>query len=58
MRILDPVATPEELMLQDLQDRYASIEVDPAFTRLYEEVGAHGRMFASFHQRLNGLSGS
>ncbi|MHB8294335.1 MAG: protein kinase family protein [Acidimicrobiales bacterium] len=45
---------PEELMLQDLRDRYGGVEVEPAFARLYDDVGANGRMFADFHQRLNG----
>lgn len=29
------MGAPEELMLQDLQDRYADVETKPAFTRLY-----------------------
>jgi tRNA A-37 threonylcarbamoyl transferase component Bud32 len=41
-------------MLQDLRDRYAYIEVDPAFARLYVNLGANSPMFANFHQRLNG----
>jgi eukaryotic-like serine/threonine-protein kinase len=48
------VATPEELMLHDLEQRYRRAEVSPAFTRLYPEPGAISRMFADFHQRLNG----
>ena len=48
-------AAPEELMLQDLRDRYASVDVDPAFGRLYTEVSEAGPMFASFHQRINAL---
>jgi eukaryotic-like serine/threonine-protein kinase len=47
------VPTPEDLMLQDLENRYAHAEVSPAFTRLYTEPGARGRMLANFHQRLN-----
>ncbi|MBM4124956.1 MAG: protein kinase family protein [Nitrospira sp.] len=42
-------------MLQDLRDRYVEIEVDPLFLRLYAGLGAGGRMFANFHQRLNAL---
>ena len=47
---------PEELMLQDLADRYASAEIKPAFTRLYP-TDTIGRMCASLHQRLNELLG-
>ncbi len=53
-RILDFVTTPEELMLQDLHDHNVDIEVDPKFVRLYNDLGANGRMFANFHERLNG----
>ena len=41
-------------MLQDLHDHYADIDVDPKFVRLYNNLGADGRMFANFHERLNG----
>jgi eukaryotic-like serine/threonine-protein kinase len=45
--------TAEQLMLQDLQAKYAAEQVGPAFTRLYGET-ATDRMFANFHERLNG----
>ena len=47
------MATPEEMMLQDLVDKYVDEEIDPAFSRLYTEPGPTSRIFASFHQRLN-----
>lgn len=49
------MAAPEELMLRDLLDKYASIEVDPAYLRLYPERVAARRMFAHFHCQLNDL---
>jgi tRNA A-37 threonylcarbamoyl transferase component Bud32 len=45
--------TAEQLMLQDLQAKYATEQVGPAFKRLYGET-ANDRMFANFHERLNG----
>ncbi|MGK5520741.1 protein kinase family protein [Micromonospora sp. URMC 107] len=49
------MATPEELMLRDLLDKYASVEVDRAYSRLYPEQGLASRMFAYFHGALNDL---
>jgi tRNA A-37 threonylcarbamoyl transferase component Bud32 len=49
------MATPEELMLQDLFSKYRGIEVDSSYTRLYPGQGATSRMFANFHERLNSL---
>lgn len=49
------MATPEELMLRDLVDKYAGVSVHPAYSRLYPEQGPTSRMFADFHQRLNEL---
>lgn len=47
--------SPEELMLKDLRDRYSSGVLNPAFWRLYESSGDESaRMFAGFHERLNG----
>ena len=40
-------------MLQDLEARYADVDVDGAYLRLYPDSGFIGRMCASFHQRLN-----
>jgi hypothetical protein len=49
------VPEPEQLILLDLRDRYASIEVEPAFARLYDELDTNSLMFANFQQRLNKL---
>ncbi|MFC8535272.1 protein kinase family protein [Streptomyces sp. NPDC057249] len=45
---------PIELMLADLSQRYAEMNVSNAFLRLYESGARFGRAFASFHERLNG----
>jgi tRNA A-37 threonylcarbamoyl transferase component Bud32 len=49
------VATLAELMLEDLKEKYANLQIAAAYTRLYPDHGPSGRMFASFHQRLNEL---
>lgn len=49
------MATPEELMLSDLFGKYAGAEVATEYSRLYPQQGKTGRMFASFHERLNEL---
>ena len=49
------MATPAEFMLKDLQEKYADLQVDAVYTRLYADHGPSSRMFASFHQRLNDL---
>ncbi|MEU6303362.1 protein kinase family protein [Streptomyces chartreusis] len=48
------MADPTELMLVDLSQSYADINVSNAFLRLYESDGRFGRAFASLHERLNG----
>ncbi|MGW3112018.1 protein kinase family protein [Streptomyces sp. NPDC001091] len=48
------MADPTELMLADLSQRYADMEVSNAYLRLYESEGRFGRAFASIHERLNG----
>jgi hypothetical protein len=53
--ILRPVVR-EDFILSDLRDRYASQPTDTAFGRLYTSENSRlSPMFASFHQRLNGL---
>lgn len=47
------MATPEEMMLQDLIAKYAAVVIEPAFERLYQTPETTSRMFAHFHQRLN-----
>lgn len=42
---------PLELMLADLQEKYAAQEVSPAFSRLYDDQ-EFGHMFAVLHERL------
>lgn len=49
--------TPQEMMREDLEQRYGAIGADPAFSRLYAERGALGTMLAHFHQALNYLFG-
>lgn len=41
------------MMMQDLEARYADVEVDASFVRLYPGEGPISRMWASFHERLN-----
>ncbi|MER5758592.1 protein kinase family protein [Streptomyces sp. NPDC002082] len=48
------MADPTELMLADLSQKYADMEVSNAFLRLYESDARFGRAFASIHERLNG----
>ncbi|GGQ96977.1 hypothetical protein GCM10010267_69020 [Streptomyces griseorubens] len=48
------MANPTELMLADLSQRYADMNVSNAFLRLYESDVRFGRPFASLHERLNG----
>jgi hypothetical protein len=48
------VADPTELMLADLSQRYADMNVSNAFLRLYVSDARFGRAFASLHERLNG----
>ena len=43
-----------ELMLSDLQEKYAAQAASPAFKRLYEDEHEFGHMFAVLHGRLNG----
>lgn len=40
-------------MLEDLSQKYAGMPTSNAFLRLYESDVRFGRIFASFHQRLN-----
>src|SRR4051812_36967331 len=47
------VADPVELMLGDLNRRYAQMTVSEDFLRLYTDEAQFGRIFASFHERLN-----
>lgn len=47
------MATPEELMWQDLVTKYSDMALDPTFSRLYETPEPMNKMFADFHQRLN-----
>lgn len=47
------MADPVELMLADLTEQYAQMDVRDAFLRLYKDDRRFGRMFASLHQRLN-----
>ncbi|MEX0698291.1 MAG: protein kinase family protein [Acidimicrobiia bacterium] len=39
--------------MDDLAAKYADIDVDPSYLRLYPDHGAISRMCASFHERLN-----
>ncbi|WP_411151723.1 protein kinase family protein [Streptomyces sp. A30] len=48
------MADPTELMLADLSQTYADMNVSNAFLRLYESDAPFGRAFASLHERLNG----
>lgn len=48
------MADPTELMLADLSQRYADMNVSNAFLRLYVSDARFGRAFASLHERLNG----
>ena len=48
------MATAAELILDDIDVKYAQADIDQAYTRLYPEPRPSSRMFASFHQRLNG----
>ncbi|UPO76392.1 protein kinase family protein [Arthrobacter sp. Helios] len=41
------------LMLTDLKDKYEERASSPAFSRLYEDVGPWGHMFAVLHEALN-----
>jgi eukaryotic-like serine/threonine-protein kinase len=41
-------------MLKDLERRYVNADASGAFTRLYPDPGVISRMFAHFHERLNG----
>lgn len=47
------MADPVELMLSDLDRRYSQMAVSEDFTRLYTDDARFGRVFASFHERLN-----
>ncbi|MFI1392010.1 protein kinase family protein [Streptomyces griseoaurantiacus] len=47
------MASPTELMLEDLSQKYAHTPVSNAFMRLYEREKWLGRIFASLHERLN-----
>jgi hypothetical protein len=40
-------------MLSDLEEKYEARPSSPAFSRLYEEVGRWGHMFAVLHEELN-----
>ncbi|GAA2731632.1 protein kinase family protein [Streptomyces nogalater] len=47
------MASPTELMLEDLSQKYAAMPVANAYLRLYENEKRFGRIFASLHERLN-----
>ncbi|NMO56059.1 protein kinase family protein [Actinoplanes sp. TBRC 11911] len=49
------MATPEEMMLQDLLGKYAGVQVSPAYLRLYPEQAPTASVFANLHERLNAL---
>ncbi|MET7952144.1 protein kinase family protein [Micromonospora sp. NPDC005324] len=49
------MATPEELMLQDLVAKYADIETDLTYSRLYPEGTPAARIFSHLHARLDAL---
>lgn len=42
------------LMLTDLREKYEARASSPAFSRLYEDAGPWGHMFAVLHEALNG----
>ena len=42
------------LILTDIAAKYEERPSSPAFSRLYEEVGRWGHMFAVLHEELNG----
>ncbi len=46
------MASPSELALADLKEKYASQAASPAFARIYDDP-EFGHMFAVLHQRLN-----
>lgn len=48
------MADPMELMLSDLQEKYAEQPASPSYTRLYSEDDQFRPIFASLHERLNG----
>lgn len=47
------MATPNELMLADLQARYEEQASSPTFERVYEEDSELGHAFSVLHKRLN-----
>lgn len=47
--------SPDELRLQDLEERFASVEVAPAYSRLYDEPGLTSKMFGFYQERLTAL---
>ena len=42
------------LMLDDMEEKYEVRPSSPAYSRLYEDVGRWGHMFALLHEELNG----
>lgn len=49
------MATPGEMMLQDLVDKYSGSKVSSDYMRLYPERASTSPIFASLHERLNAL---
>lgn len=47
-----PIDSPA-LMLTDMEEKYEARPSSPAFSRLYEDVGRWGHMFAVLHEELN-----
>jgi hypothetical protein len=47
------MADPVELMLSDLNRRYSQMSVSDDYMRLYTDDARFGRVFGSFHERLN-----
>lgn len=48
------MASPTELMLDDLKAKYEAQASSAAFSRLYEDDPEFGHMFSVLHKRLNG----
>lgn len=47
------MATPLELAVSDMKERYADQASSPTFSRLYEDETEFGHMFSVLHKRLN-----
>lgn len=47
------MADPVELMILDLEEKYAQLPTTEAYLRLYPDEARFGRIFANLHERLN-----